>query len=967
MPEPGNPIPAEKPPAVERSLEVDRPLPEAPVDPLFSSTPQRPKEAQSKAVKGRLARALKGRAFALVLVLVLAGVAAAAYAPAFVPGDPPVASLAILDAATVAASALHDPSHLLFSPAPFLGIPTLFTGVPLTVALIALAKGAFGLGFGWSARLLVALAAIALPLGTYRFVRLLLRKEFPALLAALLVGLPPFLLTFDPLVSDGFREFGLLPWPLLVILHGENGVQHVLGLALIPFALSSLLGAMRQPSYRRYLLSGLWIFAIALTSRLALVTWMVGSTVLLGSEIILGELGRKFRAYILAGLIGSGLAAVWYTPPFLAQTFAVGEGREILQGFVALVPLGFAVVPILATGLFLAFDRRPRLQLLLIGLLWSGAFTFVIVAETAFGRTFLPRPLEYVGEAWFGFTLVASWAVSLAVESLRRAFRFRMDERRANGLTTGLIVIVLGAAVSLNLYAGGAARRYIAPAEALQGTDAAAVAEALAEVTEPGERVYATGSTVRLLALGYRTLQVSGTNLFADANPNRAAAAEDVERGGDRGRAVSWLSALGVSHVAVPAPPDDPDRTVWPIAHPEMFAEAPFVLERTVGTTAIVRFPGALAVLVPATGLRDLGPFAEPPTDEQLAAYAALRAAGTPVAARFANGTTLEITGDIQPGTAVSIAVNAVPGWRLPGGSGTVRRDPMGFLAVEPTTSGTGTLTLRFGITPAWYVGPGVALLTLLVLLLARTRRVKRYAEAYRKLPPAKGILVAPAKVETFAGHAGPLPSRILELQDQAREHYREHPDVDWVEQTDNFAGIEEFFHKNRELITKKLIDKFGEGDRYLDAGCGTGLLLRHLPPGSVGLDINPQNIAKAREHAPNAALVVADIENIPFPSGMFTTVVCAEVLDRLPNPKQALAEIRRVLKPGGVIIGTVPRQNPMWRLRFLSSTLTPEPYRLEYGRGEAGKLLSPFRVELLAPALSYMTWAFVARKEEST
>lgn len=967
MPELQNPTPAEQPRAVEQSLEVDRPLPtpSAPTsDPLFSP-PQQPAAGKPAAAARRSNRLLRGRGFVLLLVLILMGVSVAAYAPAFVPGDPPLTSLPLIDAAGVASAILRDLAHPLFSPGPLLGIPILYTGLPLTVVGVAVAKGLLGLDFGWMARLLVALAAIMLPLGTYRFVRTLLAKEFPALLAALSVGLPAYLLTFNPLVAAGFREFGAVPWPVLLMLKGENGLQHLLGLALIPFALTSLLSAMRQPTYRRVLVAGLWVAVIALTSRLALVTWVVGSTALLASEVILGELGRKFRSFLIAGLIGAGLSALWYTPPFLSQTFAAGEGREILQGSIALVPLGFAVVPILATALFLAFDRKPRLQLLLIGLVWSGLFTFVMVASTRFGRTFLPRPAEYIGEVWFGLSLIAAWAVSAAVERLRRSFRFRMDERRANGLTTGLIVIVLGAAVSLNLYAGGSARRYLAPAGSLAATEPAEVARALEQVAGSSERVYATGPVVRLLALNSDTLQVSGTNAFADVNPYREAAAADIGQGDDRARALAWLSVFGVSHLAVPAPPDNPDRSTWPIAHPEFFSSAPFTPEQTVGSTTIVRAPGALAVAVPATALYDLGTFPEPPTTEQLAAYAALRQAGAPVSVRFVKGT-LELTGDIPPGTAVSIAVNAVPRWKVLGGGGTVRRDPIGLLVVEPSGSGRTTLTVAFRLTTGWYFGPAIALLTVILLLLARTRRVQRYAEAYRKLPPAKGVLVKPAKGEAFADRVGPVPSRLLELHEAAKEHYRTTPDVDWVEQTDNFAGIEEFFHKNRELIIKKLVDKFGEGDRYLDAGCGTGLLLRHLPPGSVGLDINPLNIAKAKEHAPGAALVVADIENIPFPSNMFTTIVCTEVLDRLPNPKQAMAELKRVLKPGGVLIGTVPRQNPMWRLRFLSSTLTPEPYRLEYARREAEALLKPFQVELIAPALSYMTWAFVAHKEDS-
>ncbi len=42
-----------------------------------------------------------------------------------------------------------------------------------------------------------------------------------------------------------------------------------------------------------------------------------------------------------------------------------------------------------------------------------------------------------------------------------------------------------------------------------------------------------------------------------------------------------------------------------------------------------------------------------------------------------------------------------------------------------------------------------------------------------------------------------------------------------------------------------------------LDAGCGTGLNLRHLPPGSVGLDLNPRNLVLVEERLPTTRLNV--------------------------------------------------------------------------------------------------------------
>ena len=130
-------------------------------------------------------------------------------------------------------------------------------------------------------------------------------------------------------------------------------------------------------------------------------------------------------------------------------------------------------------------------------------------------------------------------------------------------------------------------------------------------------------------------------------------------------------------------------------------------------------------------------------------------------------------------------------------------------------------------------------------------------------------------------------------------------------------------------------------------------------------MDINPRAIAKAQKNAPNAALVVADIDNIPFPGNTVDTALCVDVLDRLPYPDKAISEIERVLKEDGVLIGTVPAVNPLWRLQFMTSTApSTEPYHKEYTKAEIKKLLKKFEIIHLSPALSNMTWAFVVKNK---
>ena len=192
------------------------------------------------------------------------------------------------------------------------------------------------------------------------------------------------------------------------------------------------------------------------------------------------------------------------------------------------------------------------------------------------------------------------------------------------------------------------------------------------------------------------------------------------------------------------------------------------------------------------------------------------------------------------------------------------------------------------------------------------------------------------------------------------KRYYQEKEDYDWVEAASHWKGLESILHSLREKSTKKLIKRFSQGDKFLDAGCGTGLILRHLPKGAVGLDINPRHLAKAKKYSPDSILVLGDIEKMPFPDSFFSTVICTEVLEHLPSPQKAVREVRRVLAPGGVLIGSLPAKNPIWKLRFLSSTHPGEPYHKEYRKKEIIKLFSEQKIIFLKPASFFMSWNFV-------
>jgi SAM-dependent methyltransferase len=116
------------------------------------------------------------------------------------------------------------------------------------------------------------------------------------------------------------------------------------------------------------------------------------------------------------------------------------------------------------------------------------------------------------------------------------------------------------------------------------------------------------------------------------------------------------------------------------------------------------------------------------------------------------------------------------------------------------------------------------------------------------------------------------------------------------------------------------LVDAVGRGKRVLDLGCRSGALTRHFLEGNsvVGLDIDAAALEKAA--ALGIEPVRANVEEpLPFEDASFDAVVAGELLEHLQFPDALAAEIRRVLRPGGVLAGSVPNAfRVQSRLRFL-------------------------------------------------
>lgn len=130
--------------------------------------------------------------------------------------------------------------------------------------------------------------------------------------------------------------------------------------------------------------------------------------------------------------------------------------------------------------------------------------------------------------------------------------------------------------------------------------------------------------------------------------------------------------------------------------------------------------------------------------------------------------------------------------------------------------------------------------------------------------------------------------------------------------------------------VVRRLIDRFYGRISHeisglaptavLDAGCGEGesleRLARYLPDQVSGVDLNPESVEFTRKRIPDGDFQVADILDLPFGDDSFDLVFCLEVLEHIPEPGAALAELARVCR--GDLVISVPSE-PWFRLGSLA------------------------------------------------
>lgn len=145
-------------------------------------------------------------------------------------------------------------------------------------------------------------------------------------------------------------------------------------------------------------------------------------------------------------------------------------------------------------------------------------------------------------------------------------------------------------------------------------------------------------------------------------------------------------------------------------------------------------------------------------------------------------------------------------------------------------------------------------------------------------------------------------------------------------------------------------------GGRALDVGCGVGQVVARLTQAGCethGVDVSEPNIERARRHSPLCRLY--DGRRLPYEDGFFDSAGALNVLEHVEEPEAFLAELCRVVRPGGRVVVSSPNFlrviGPGYHPRMRGLANRWRNLRGLLGRGRAladGKV--PVRFERMAP-----------------
>lgn len=172
-------------------------------------------------------------------------------------------------------------------------------------------------------------------------------------------------------------------------------------------------------------------------------------------------------------------------------------------------------------------------------------------------------------------------------------------------------------------------------------------------------------------------------------------------------------------------------------------------------------------------------------------------------------------------------------------------------------------------------------------------------------------------------------------------------------------ADERHWWYRGRRRVIRAELDRLSlpAGATILDAGCGSGrtmqLLLAYGTVSGVELSESAAEVARARGVG---EVKIGRLEELPWGDEHFDLITCLDVIEHTPDDRATLAELRRVCRPGGHLLVTVPAYPRLWSVhdevnhhyrRYSRAALRAAAL----GAGWELERMSSFNSTLLAPA----------------
>lgn len=230
------------------------------------------------------------------------------------------------------------------------------------------------------------------PVSLYMYVLYITRRHLAAIIAGLVAILP-------------LSPFSQNPSERLLLAITEGDGAHIMGLTLIPLLAITYHLYLRTGKNNWQMISLFGGVVLGLISFFAYTISLIFLFYISCSEALVAEGRVKLRRFLISSIIQLGVFTVVYNLSLFTMLTS-DAGQSTIKVLLNLIPLTFFLVPVLGTFAFLIFDRRPQLQPLFLGLMFTITFGILHLVRVSLHEVTLFDQSRYAAEVSFSVSFL---------------------------------------------------------------------------------------------------------------------------------------------------------------------------------------------------------------------------------------------------------------------------------------------------------------------------------------------------------------------------------------------------------------------------------------------------------------------------------------------------------------------------------------------------------------------------------